>query len=114
MARSSHSRSRSRAAAALAGVAALLLLPASALGAAAVDEYSLGPAGGENEVSSQAPAQLGEKPGAVPPQLGVVGENEPAQSPLDAAGVVVWLGLGLLLAVGLLAAARARSPRSAA
>lgn len=114
MARSPHSRSLPPALAALAAVVALLLVPASAIATAAVDEYSLGPAGSQNPVSPATPAEQSGKPLEEPPQLGVVGENEPARSPLASAGIAVWLGLGLLLAVGLLAAARGRLPRSAA
>lgn len=97
MACAHHSRSRRYLAAAAVVAVVLLLMPAGAAATAAIDEYSLGPAGGQN----QAPEDVQRDPDGStrtdPVQLGVLGENEPAQSPLAAAGAIVWPGLGLAL-----------------
>lgn len=113
MARPTHSRSRPFALAALAALLVVLLAPASALAGAAVDEYSLGTAGGGNRADVEVRATP-EADGKAAVQLGVVGENEPGQSPLAALGPPVWIGLLVLLASGAVAVTWGRSPRSAA
>ena len=114
MARAKHPRCPRGATAAVAVAAALLLAPSSALAAAAVDEYSLGPVGGQNPVSAETPAGPGDDQPAR--QLGVVGENEPARSPLGEAGAAAWLAAGLVVALGagIALAARGRPARGAA
>lgn len=109
MARAQHSRSHRSPAAALAAAAiALLLMPAGAHGAAAVDEYSLGPVGGQNPAEVDVQRNPDGSTKTDPVQLGVVGENERVSSPLAAAGEIVWPGLALAvaLAVGIALAAR--------
>lgn len=97
MARAQHSRSRRYLAAAAAVAVALLLAPAGAAATAAVDEYSLGPVGGQNQVPADVQRDPDGNARIDPAQLGVLGESEPAQSTLAAAGAIVWPGLGLAL-----------------
>lgn len=117
MARRKHLRSRVRPAAALisATVAAALLVPASALGGgAAVDEYSLGAAGGQNAVETDVQRDPNVDAGDVAPQLGVAGENEPSESPLQAAGGALWIAIGVAAFGGIAALAWNRPPRNVA
>lgn len=100
--------------AALIAALTLLLSPAPAFGGAAVDEYSLGPVGGQNATKAdvQRSSDIGAK--ATPDQLGVVGENEPARSPLAMAGAALWIGLGIVLVAAMAAVRWGRPPRSVA
>lgn len=109
-----HSTSRPRTIAALAAALALLLAPAAAHGAAAVDEYSLGPIGGQNATKGDVQRDSGAGAKATPDQRGVVGENEPGRSPLAAAGAGAWIGLALLLVAAITVLSWPRPPRSAA
>jgi hypothetical protein len=107
MARPSDSTKRRRPAtgpvALLAAMLVLLLLPASALAGAAVDEYSLGTVGG-NDTGREADVQRPPDSSATAEQqLGVVGENVPSQSPLAAAGASAWIGLGAIALAGAVA-----------
>ena len=93
----------------------LLLAPAGAAASAAVDEYSLGPVGGQNPAPEDVQRNPDAGSQADPDQPGVLGESEPARSPLAAAGAIVWPGIGvaLLLTAGIMLAAR-RTPRRGA
>lgn len=116
-----HPDSTSRLIARCAAVALALGLigaPSSALAAdAAVDEYSLGSAGAENVITTD--TQVAE-PGDVPVNrsAGVVGEEVPAQSQLDAAGSMAtpatWIVLGILVVLGGLALVRIPRRRASA
>ncbi len=117
MARAQHSRSRSHPTAVVAAVAiALLLMPAGAGATAATDEYSLGPVGGENPVPEDVQRDPAGSSRIDPVQLGVLGENEPAQSPLATASAIILpgLGLALILTVGVVLVTRGRPRRGPA
>lgn len=114
MASARHSTTPPHAIAVVLAALVLLLAPASALAVAAVDEYSLGPIGGQNAKESDVQRDPGAGSRPAPEQLGVVGENEPARSPLAAAGSGPWIGLALVVVAGIVAAAWDRPPRSAA
>ena len=110
MASPQHSRRRITIAAAIVA-AVVLLAPASAFAGAAVDEYSLGEAGGQLQADVQRDPNADVE---VSDQLGIVGENEAAESPLGAAGPVLWIGLAGLALAGAAMFLASRPPRSAA
>ena len=112
MARAQHSRSRRLATALAAATLALLAVPALAAASAAVDEYSLGPVGGQNPVPEDVQRAPDGSAQTDPDQPGVLGENEPTRSPLAAAGPIVWPGIAvaLILTAGIMVATR-RAPR---